>query len=280
MLVSTLPNNLAMSSLEIAALTGKKHLHVIRDIKKMISDLYDRDATNLDNRIDPPSLGNLHKIDDPNMDHPKIQGITVTKDKRGYISRIDLDYSHTITLVTGYDTKARKKVVDRWMALEAKEQSTPTIKPSPRKRKPAFDVAFKRLLNVAELLPTLDANQKRLKAARGTYELTGVNPLELLGETSLPAPTNENYLTPTEIGTHIGLSGQRINQVLIEQGYQIRVKGSSTGSSYEPTEKGKDVSRFFDTTRTNGKGSQQQLKWSNQMVSVLRPFAPRKEKVS
>nr|WP_283092291.1 KilA-N domain-containing protein [Gluconobacter cerinus] len=149
-----------------------------------------------------------------------------------------------------------------------------------RPRKPAFDVAYRRLLSVASTLPNVDENQRCLMAARGTHELTGINPLELLGATSIAAPKAENYLTPTQIGEEIGMSARAVNVTLIQQGYQVKVTSSAVGSDYEPTEKGKDVSRFFDTTRRHGKGSQQQLKWSPRMVAILRPFAKKPEPAS
>ncbi|WP_062497854.1 KilA-N domain-containing protein [Gluconobacter potus] len=149
-----------------------------------------------------------------------------------------------------------------------------------RTRKPAFDVAYRRLLSVASTLPNVDENQRCLMAARGTHELTGINPLELLGATSIAAPKAENYLTPTQIGEEIGMSVRAVNVTLIQQGYQVKVDSSAVGSSYEPTAKGKKVSRFFDTTRRHGKGSQQQLKWSPRMVAILRPFAKKPEPVS
>ena len=188
----------------------------------------------------------------------------------------DLTKRDTLVVVSGYNDEVRAKIIDRWMELET---SAPHA-PARRTRKPAFDVAYRRLLSVASTLPNVDENQRCLMAARGTQELTGINPLELLGATSIAAPNAENYLTPTQIGEQIGMSGQAVNRTLIQQDYQVKVTSSAVGSDYEPTEKGKEVSRFFDTTRRHGKGSQQQLKWSPRMVSVLRPFAKKPEPVS
>ncbi|WP_278368664.1 phage regulatory protein/antirepressor Ant [Acetobacter orientalis] len=93
-----------MSSKEIAELTGKRHDHVIRDIKSMLEQVLGHS----------PDLGN-----------EQIQGVMAEKDRRGFIKIIHLDHSHTVTLITGYDARQRKKVVDRWLELEAK----PTIAP-------------------------------------------------------------------------------------------------------------------------------------------------------
>lgn len=89
---------LTMSSREIAELTGKRHDHVVRDIQKMIADI---------------------EKDSPNLGHQaKSTGYEIERDNRGYVSVIHLDRSHTYTLMTGYDAKQRKKLVDRWMELE------------------------------------------------------------------------------------------------------------------------------------------------------------------
>lgn len=239
-----------MSSREIAELTGKRHDNVVRDIEKMLKDVGE--------------------------DALKFEGIYLDRYKREKAC-YNLTQDLTYNLILGYDAARRLKVVRRWMELE---KGMVKITTPSRTRKPAFDVAYRRLLSVASTLPNVDENQRCLMAARGTHELTGINPLELLGATSIAAPDAENYLTPTQIGEQIGMNARAVNLTLIQQGYQVKVPSSAVGSDYEPTEKGKDVSRFFDTTRRHGKGSQQQLKWSPRMVAILRPFAKKPEEVS
>lgn len=96
-------NVLSMTSREIANLTGKNHSHVLRDIRDMLASIYD----------------------DPEMDHEQIQGVTFDTDYRGYTSLAHLDKNHTLTLLTGYDAKARKRVIDRWQELEEQARQTP-----------------------------------------------------------------------------------------------------------------------------------------------------------
>ena len=98
MMIENVP--LTMSSREIAELTGKQHSHVLRDIKNMLANLY----------------GN--EIDDPDLDHQLNQGVSVIRDSRRYVSEVSLDRSHTMTLVTGYDARLRKSVIDRMDELE------------------------------------------------------------------------------------------------------------------------------------------------------------------
>ncbi len=98
---------LTMSSREIASYTGKKHNHVIRDIKKLYSELYD----------DDPSLDNLK-----NIGKELVLGVFVDVDVRGYVQYFNLDKKHTDCLLTGYSAKARMNVISRWHELESKHQ--------------------------------------------------------------------------------------------------------------------------------------------------------------
>jgi len=49
-----------------------------------------------------------------------IQGVSLSTDARAYVVSANLDKSHTMTFVSGYDVRVRKRVVDRWLVLEAK----------------------------------------------------------------------------------------------------------------------------------------------------------------
>lgn len=96
--------NVYMSSKEISKLTSKRHDNILRDIKIMAKGLYDLE-------IDASDLRNQSN-----------QGVMIIYDERRYIAEVMLDRSHTMTLVTGYDPKLRKAVVDRMHELESKTQ--------------------------------------------------------------------------------------------------------------------------------------------------------------
>lgn len=98
---------LSMTSREIAELTGKEHKNVIRDIRDLLTSLYDLK-------------------DGSDLSHEEIQGVTTEKDTRGYLTLISLDKDHTLTLLSGYDAKARFKIVKRWQELETSAQQQAT----------------------------------------------------------------------------------------------------------------------------------------------------------
>lgn len=81
-----------MSSREIAELTGKRHDHVLRDIRTMLSELEDA-----------PDMGNAIE----------------EKDARGYTACFHLDRELTQTLITGYSIPLRHKVIQRLNELES-----------------------------------------------------------------------------------------------------------------------------------------------------------------
>ena len=93
-----------MSSREIADSTNKDHSHVIRDIKLMLS-----------------------QIDDPNMDDTDFKEIF---DNRGYTSEIRLNKDLTFTLIAGYNSKVRYRIVKRWQELEAQVSASSPVTPA------------------------------------------------------------------------------------------------------------------------------------------------------
>ncbi len=84
---------LTMSSREIAELTGKRHDHVMRDIRAMLDGLAENTG---------PSFGGSYQ------------------DSTGRtLPCFNLPKRETIILVSGYDVTMRARIVDRWMELEA-----------------------------------------------------------------------------------------------------------------------------------------------------------------
>lgn len=82
-----------MSSVEIAELCGKRHDHVMRDIKKMLEELYYE--------------GDLPKFGGTYLD-------TQGRPQNCY----HLPKRECLILVSGYSTTLRAKIIDRWQQLE------------------------------------------------------------------------------------------------------------------------------------------------------------------
>jgi phage antirepressor YoqD-like protein len=120
---------LTMSSREIAELTGKRHDHILRDIRTMLVSLYGDEAV----KGGAPEVDAMEVffnklgmgIDSPKLGDQRVAGIKLKRDGRGYVAQIGLDYSHTMTLISGYNVKLRKAIIDHWQALEARPAIDP-----------------------------------------------------------------------------------------------------------------------------------------------------------
>lgn len=98
-LTTSLPRNsapLTMTSREIAELTDKEHFNVTRDIREMFESL----------EIDAFSFEGIY------LD-------TMNREQIEYI----LDHELTMTLLTGYNAKLRRAVINRWKELESKTEN-------------------------------------------------------------------------------------------------------------------------------------------------------------
>lgn len=87
-----------MTSREIAELTGKNHGDVMRDTRNMLDEL----------KIDQSSFADIF-FDSYNREQPCFK----------------LPKDLTLTLVSGYNVKMRKRIIDRWLELEAAPAQDP-----------------------------------------------------------------------------------------------------------------------------------------------------------
>ncbi|OQS41128.1 phage antirepressor KilAC domain-containing protein [Chromobacterium haemolyticum] len=91
---------MTMSSREIADLCDKRHDHVMRDIRNMLSDL----------KITDPKFGGSYQ------------------DSTGRaLPCFNLDKELSMTLVAGYNVVLRNRIIKRWMELEQKAQQPDPI---------------------------------------------------------------------------------------------------------------------------------------------------------
>ena len=79
-------------------------------------------------------------------------------------------------------------------------------------------------------------------------------------------------MTPTELGKHLNLSGQKINKLLIETGLQVKNenKKSRKDSTYIPTDKGSEFCSYtLSTGKTGDNTTYQQLLWYESVLDVI-----------
>lgn len=98
----SIANEITMSSLDIAELTGKEHRNVMRDIRLMLEELY-------------PDSGGMLKFEHTHTNEQNRQSYPVFK----------LPKRETLILVSGYSVVMRAKIVDRWQELEAGVKANP-----------------------------------------------------------------------------------------------------------------------------------------------------------
>ena len=189
-----------MSSLEIAALTGKEHSDVLRDIRKYI--IGEKDAANLQ--------------------HEQIQGVTIINDARNYTKEILLDKENSLVLVSGYSVDMRRRIIRRWLELEAK-QTEPTPKPALTTE---YDVALKGSEIIARMLNLGDVGKIKLVSAinnqygiQGYLPPYGVENPDRAVETTVGNSEVTYALSVLLKANNVQSSAVKVNKVLVEQGF-------------------------------------------------------------
>lgn len=118
----------------------------------------------------------------------------------------------------------------------------------------------------------LTPNQKGLALNQLLKEATGKDYFAIMGvHLEEPEPKEEEeLLTPTEIGTELGISNQVVNQLLKKVGLQYKPENSSI---WFPTEKGiEQGARVINVCKKASIGTTTQLKWSPKVISILRNY--------
>lgn len=88
-----------MSSLDIAERTGKRHDHVMRDIRLMLIDLHEEGGV--------PMFGDTHRHPQNGQDYPIFR----------------LPQRECLILVSGYSVELRARIIDRWQELETEARN-------------------------------------------------------------------------------------------------------------------------------------------------------------
>lgn len=110
-----------------------------------------------------------------------------------------------------------------------------------------------------------EGNQAVLSANMATRQLTGIDPLHLMGATHLLAGNQNRHFTPTELGEKYGMNGREMNIALEAAGLQTK-----HGKQWMPTVKGMAYAVLLDTTKRHGAGTPvQQLKWTADVLDAM-----------
>jgi phage regulator Rha-like protein len=233
------PSVLSMTSREIAELTGKDHSHVLRDIRALCDSLKD----------------------DPSLDHELGQQVTFETDARGYMSLATMQKDFTLTLLTGYDHKARFKVIKRWQELEARQVVTPMLQ---RTSQEMIESDFRATMGIMSIfeLPKHIAQQEAVKEIRRLHGVDYSN-LLVVSPAQNVISDDEVMLEPNDLAKELGFeSGAKLNKWLEALGKQVRVNGA-----WAPTEAGLPycVKHAWNTQYKTGYN----LKWNLSFVKSL-----------
>ena len=91
----------------------------------------------------------------------------------------------------------------------------------------------------------------------------------LLAQTTvqLQAPINDQLFTPTQLGTQLGIQGTKVNKLLEQLGFQIKV-----GKLWELTEEGrKQGGTYLDVNKKHSNGTPvRQLKWPMSVLGFIK----------
>ncbi len=114
-------------------------------------------------------------------------------------------------------------------------------------------------------------NQALLSANVATMKATDVDVLGNIGASHLIAEETDVLLTPTAIGSSVGLSGQKTNLRLEELGLVTVIRDHKNCKQYQLTKEGEKYGVALDTGKKHGNGIPvQQIKWYSRTTDLLR----------
>ena len=119
----------------------------------------------------------------------------------------------------------------------------------------------------------LEGNQAKLAALA---RIKKVYRVDLLTDMSISLESEHQtvYISPTELGKRIGVSGRKINIWLTNLGYQTNYRDLKGTLKYSLTEKAKKdgLGKMFEDTKAHTEGTVQRIKWSEEMVDILNGY--------
>lgn len=135
-----------------------------------------------------------------------------------------------------------------------------------------------KLVGAAEAVPALMSaakafgfvgNQAILSTNQAIAKHYGVNLLEDMGQTHLPAPHNEALLTPTDLALRLGIGKLKANPLLIDCGLQVIRHDHKDRPYYELTDAGKEYGIYLDTGKKAHGTPVRQIKWRTGVLPIL-----------
>lgn len=197
-----------MSSREIAGLTGKRHDNVMRDIRiqLMMIHFYEQALSHLNeeerknvatsiSRIERVLFAKIVHI--PSSSNLRTENFGFILVQNGsMISEILLDKDNALTLVSGYDVRARSEIIKRWQELESKN---------------APAVALPDFTNPAESARAWALQYEEREKAQAALALAApkVQFFDKVVERS-------TLMTATQVGQKLGMSAMALNKHLDE----------------------------------------------------------------
>lgn len=236
--LSTTPvisNQVKMTSIEIANMTGKKHSHVMRDIRNEIESIGDSNQS--------------------------IFGLVDYVDAKGETRPCyEFGKAGAMQIALRYDAKVRYKVVQRIESLEGR------IKFQKRKTISSKIDDLKATIEMANIFG-LKGNQALLSANSAIKKIHNFDCMATLGITHLIAEEQTQYFTPSVLGKPLGMSAQKVNKALESLGLQAAVRDHRNKIIWEVTEAGKGYCQLLDTNKKRSNGTPvMQVKWSQSVM--------------
>lgn len=128
-----------MSSLEIAEITGKRHDHVLRDIRKMLNEL---------------------EKETPNLGAPQWVEASYQSSQSKLLPLTILDKELTFTLLSRYSFKLSNMIVKRWLELEGSGFERVSVQAA------LVHLIEREKDNYRDAMKTIRATSKRLSRSR------------------------------------------------------------------------------------------------------------------
>ena len=243
---------LVTTSRNVAAVFGKEHYNVLKDIERTISQLPEGQTSDLTFGL---FISSVYKTEPNGRDYPEY---LITKDGLTLL----------VMAYTGEKAMAFKLAyIQRFNEMEQALKS---------QVERASSDQVQQLMSRAQFLLSIvgiEGNQMALALDKLHKDQTGKSLLAMTG-VQLVRPQQVHLACPSEIGKRLTkahnlkkeLSGQAINKILAKKGYQERINGVWTA-----TEAGKAAgATYLDVNKAHSKGTPvTQLKWPIDILDNL-----------